>query len=373
MTKKAKILIVEDNIDHREHLRDALAVNYDVIESDSRLGCLEVIAEYSPDVVILDYHLQNQFSGLDVLREITVIRDDLPVLMVTAYGNEELAVEAMKSGARDYIRKTLDHSYIDKIFENIEDILSGSEISDKIQVKQVVLKYFDQHREEFIRRWASRFQNQKEKIGPMEGLSLDENQMNLLFSAFLADIQNNRSTETLLLLKKMVFLEEYGEKSLVAIELLNVTFRDIARELLKEEYPNSFDSRSLLMNRISLIVDENDFELSREYEKIISEAMIRLRQSERMATKSMLMTTLHHEIRQPLSFIYNTMEVLLKDQSKVSLELFERVLEQAQRIESILDRLEKDSSMVSTDYSEGLPMVNLPSKEYDATEESTNS
>jgi DNA-binding NtrC family response regulator len=123
MFNKAHILIVEDNPDHRELLADILKENYKVSHADSKEECLKIIKEKKYDVVILDYYLKNQFSGLEILKEITNNYPHIPVIMVTAYGSEDVAVSALKSGARDYIRKTLDNTFIKQVAKNINEII----------------------------------------------------------------------------------------------------------------------------------------------------------------------------------------------------------------------------------------------------------
>ena len=63
------------------------------------------ILESNPiDLLLLDYQLGEK-DGLEILKEIKAIYNDIEVIMVTAYGNIEVAVEAMKSGAFDFIQK----------------------------------------------------------------------------------------------------------------------------------------------------------------------------------------------------------------------------------------------------------------------------
>ena len=360
MSEKARILIVEDNKDHLELFIDALMPQYEVVVADTKESCLKLIDEKECDIIILDYYLSNHFSGLDILREISKINKSLPVIMVTAYGNEEIAVEAIKSGAKDYIRKTLDNSYIERIVQNIEDTLSSVRARNSHNVRQEVLSFFQENRAKFIEAWLERIAFLQVRVGIKQAFAPDGGQMDRLFSAFLADIQNEQATETLMFLKKMVLLQDAEEKSLLGAELLNVAFKEVARAMLRERYPESFDSRALVMHHISAIVDENDLELSREYEKLIWEIMERMRRSERLSTKSLLITTLQHRIRQPLAFIYNTAEMILRDHTSNDEEAIKSIAEPAQRIEELLNRLEKDSHMQGMRYADNVDIIDLP-------------
>ena len=101
-----KVLLIEDNPDHAFIEQRALERELGaivVVEARPESG-LQRLAEMSFDVVLLDYHLPDH-DGLDVLRRIKNGRSDLPVILITAAGNEEVAVAAMKEGASDYLVK----------------------------------------------------------------------------------------------------------------------------------------------------------------------------------------------------------------------------------------------------------------------------
>jgi PAS domain S-box-containing protein len=103
-----RILLAEDNADHRELMRLALAghdATWQVEGVVSGEEALRHLAEGEAyDVVFLDYSLPRR-DGLEVLAEIRRGEAPPPVVMVTGRGDEQVAVEAMKGGAYDYIVK----------------------------------------------------------------------------------------------------------------------------------------------------------------------------------------------------------------------------------------------------------------------------
>jgi PAS domain S-box-containing protein len=110
MTLERKVLIIDDCPEDRETYRRYLLQDTDytyvVIEEESGEKGLELCRLIKPDSVLLDYLLPD-IDGLEFLDE---LRDhsgkvDIPVVMVTGYGNEAIAVQAMKSGALDYLVK----------------------------------------------------------------------------------------------------------------------------------------------------------------------------------------------------------------------------------------------------------------------------
>lgn len=112
-----KILVVEDEAAIRKNIADLLVpIGYRVEQSGDGQTGLQVFINFKPQVVILDINLPGK-DGLTLLREIKSISSNVPVIVFTAYGTSERAIEAMKLGAFDYIEKPFD---IDEFIISIE-------------------------------------------------------------------------------------------------------------------------------------------------------------------------------------------------------------------------------------------------------------
>ncbi len=99
------ILIVDDERAARVAMRKVLArAGFDVIEAQDGEGALRSVREDAPDIVMLDVNIPPP-DGMEVLRQVAAAQDAPPVIMITAYGSERLAAEAIKQGAYDYIPK----------------------------------------------------------------------------------------------------------------------------------------------------------------------------------------------------------------------------------------------------------------------------
>ncbi|HEV2298959.1 MAG TPA: sigma-54 dependent transcriptional regulator [Candidatus Acidoferrales bacterium] len=98
------ILIVDDEPAVRYGLRRALEESYRIIEADSVQGTREVIARETPDLVLLDIVLPGE-DGLSFLRGIRGEGFDRPIMIVSALDTAKTAIEALRSGANDYIVK----------------------------------------------------------------------------------------------------------------------------------------------------------------------------------------------------------------------------------------------------------------------------
>jgi DNA-binding NtrC family response regulator len=106
------ILVVDDDPYIQEALGDRLeSLGYGVTRASDGKQALEFIDHQDPQMVFLDIEMPGM-KGLDVLREIRKREKDFPVVMITAYGSIDLAVEAMKEGAYDFIPKPFKAGHI---------------------------------------------------------------------------------------------------------------------------------------------------------------------------------------------------------------------------------------------------------------------
>lgn len=113
-SKPLRVLVVDDQDSFRMSLEIALTMSekHEVTMSDSGEDAVEKLKTDQFDVILLDYRMPG-LSGLDVLAWMHENRIDTPVIMLTAAGSEEVAVEAMKLGAYDYLSK--EHIEIDRL------------------------------------------------------------------------------------------------------------------------------------------------------------------------------------------------------------------------------------------------------------------
>jgi len=110
---KPRILIVEDEAAIRLALSGLLRrEGYEVEQAESGEAALARLRGESFDLVLTDLALGAGASGMEVLRTSREQHPEAPVVMITAHGNEKIAVEAMKAGAHDYVPKPFDNDEI---------------------------------------------------------------------------------------------------------------------------------------------------------------------------------------------------------------------------------------------------------------------
>lgn len=104
-----KILVVDDEAPIREVLQKGLSQMAGFLVDTAKNGqeAIEKIEKETFDIVLTDL-MMPEMNGMELLRLIKGTRPELPVIMMTAYGSIDNAVEAMKIGANDYITKPVD-------------------------------------------------------------------------------------------------------------------------------------------------------------------------------------------------------------------------------------------------------------------------
>lgn len=109
--KKPTILICDDEEGIRESFRVILADDYRLRFVQNGLDALEMLKTFSPDLMLLDIKMP-KMHGMEILKQAKGLKPSLPVIIVTGYKSVEMAQEALKNGAADYIPKPFDPQHI---------------------------------------------------------------------------------------------------------------------------------------------------------------------------------------------------------------------------------------------------------------------
>ena len=111
------ILVVDDDISHCTILQALLrGWGYNVVLANSGRQALEQVREQVFDLVLCDVRMA-EMDGIATLKEIKALNPAIPVLIMTAYSSVETAVEALKTGALDYLIKPLDFDTLQATLE----------------------------------------------------------------------------------------------------------------------------------------------------------------------------------------------------------------------------------------------------------------
>ena len=140
------ILVYDDDRSYREMLRHMMEQSRDLTFTISEAANTEqmeaLLKRHTPDVVVLDLELQGK-SGLEWLRDLHA-SNTAPVVIITGSGSEQLAVEAMKGGAYDYLPKAyLTADQLIKSFINARDKWNLLKEKEELQEKLAHMVMYD--------------------------------------------------------------------------------------------------------------------------------------------------------------------------------------------------------------------------------------
>lgn len=145
MKTKTRILHIDDNLHDRKLVKDVLQkenMDFEIAEADSREKFEKYFNENNFDLVLSDFNILG-FDGLQVLQVVKEKNPDIPVIIVTGTGSEEIAIQAMKMGASDYVIKTIKH--INGLVPTIKTVLEHKKTVEERQRAEKALQESETH------------------------------------------------------------------------------------------------------------------------------------------------------------------------------------------------------------------------------------
>lgn len=147
--KQRRILIVEDDDGHRHTLARHLGRSgWDVAVAETGERALGTFSGVAPHLILTDIRMPGM-SGLDLLDRLRERHVSLPVIVMTAYGDMQAAIDAMKKGAYDYLVKPLDLDRLDQVLQRceretfVESATPASETGAAVQEINALVGYDD--------------------------------------------------------------------------------------------------------------------------------------------------------------------------------------------------------------------------------------
>ena len=144
-TQKTRFLIADDQKDVLEALRLLLkGEGYEVQSAPSPAGVITAIENNDFDVVLIDLNYSRDTTsgreGLDLLKRITSMDQSLPVIVMTAWGSIDLAVEAMQRGAADFVQKPWDNARLLTIIRTQAELCQSRRHQERLEAENQLLR-----------------------------------------------------------------------------------------------------------------------------------------------------------------------------------------------------------------------------------------
>ena len=140
-----RILIADDQADVLAALRLLLkGESYDIVTASSPAGVLKVMETDDLDLVLIDLNYARDTTsgseGLELLPRIQAIDPNLPVIVMTAWGSVDVAVEAMRRGARDFIQKPWDNARLLAIVRTQIELAGALRRGQRLEAENLALR-----------------------------------------------------------------------------------------------------------------------------------------------------------------------------------------------------------------------------------------
>jgi len=131
MKKKGrKLLVVDDNIDFVQFIRRALEQeDYRISIALDGKTAIQKASRENPELILLDMKLPDM-SGEEVLEKVKEVNKDIPVLVITGYGGDQVAIDMMRKGAVDFLTKPVEPQILIKAVKNALEI-RDAQLEDK--------------------------------------------------------------------------------------------------------------------------------------------------------------------------------------------------------------------------------------------------
>jgi DNA-binding NtrC family response regulator len=127
MANEIRVLVAEDDVNTHEEWRELIAAwGFKAEIAEDGVRALELVGTFNPHILVSDLKMPRK-NGLELLRDIQDMGLQLPTIMISGRGDIPDAVEALKLGALDYLRKPVEPVHLQKVLKNIADNITVKE------------------------------------------------------------------------------------------------------------------------------------------------------------------------------------------------------------------------------------------------------
>lgn len=347
MTDTVTLLIIDNDSKDRQTYKRFLTKegrgNYRFLETDTGALSLSVIANESADCILLDYNLPD-INGIDLLEALgKTTGNQVPVILLTGIDNEEVAVQAMKSGASDYlVKEDLGASLLSRtVHYAIERKNAAKRIQDHAALLATLMNTIPNPVFNLTRN--QQFAGCNHAFEEFTGYSADDTTGKSIFEVFPEDVANRLADVNHQLMSA-------SEPKIVEASLENVHGQTKEVLFYVASYCDAYDQ---VQGFVATMLDitrqkQMEWELKKNVEQLekanqrIIEQQKAVIEEERLKVLLQMAGATAHELNQPLMSLLGNIELMalsLDDPQQVN-ERISLIEESSQRIASIVKRFQ---------------------------------
>ena len=344
-SSKWKVILIDDE----EDIRDVLAValrdsGYDVIAAEDGETGLRLCEETSPQIVVTDIRMPGM-DGLQVLKALKKKTPDMEVIVATAFGEMDLAIQALQLDASDFITKPISDEALHLALNRAK-----ARFTSKKQLKDYTA-LLEREKAETSRELLKTISFQRDLIEhSIDGiLGCDENKQVIIFNKSMEKMLGYAGKEVLHKLTFSQFLSP-GEELNFITELENERYGGKHKLLLYETTLKAKSGRKIPVqvsatplfdheNVNGLVCFFRDLQEIRKLEREM-EDQARILHQDKMMSLGRLAASVVHEINNPLAGVLNYLRLMLRilDEEKLTEERVEKFKHYLKLVENEIDR-----------------------------------
>ena len=298
MNQVYSILVVEDNLEHQKVIQsifDQTEISVDFVSSGSEAENFMVAIQYNLFIINL---VTTDMNGLELLEKSRIKFPEIPILMISEYGNERDTVEAIKLGADNYISKSI--GFQQRLHDEVIRLLQKSRFEDKISDAEAFYKQIFDSANDFMFTLDldGCFTSFNKKCIEVFG----NKATNAIGKSFVETIKNNETREIAQRYFTSLMIDS-SNKSYVDLELLN-----------KDDNPFTMEINASMMmkngNVFGLLCvgrDVSEYLKINEQKKMLQ---LHLMDKHRLTSMGKMVQGIAHNINTPLSTIMGYAELL---------------------------------------------------------------
>ncbi len=311
--KPLKLVIIDDEEAHLQLMKRVINKAFPLASVhyfEKAAPCLEKLDEITPDVIITDY-LMAGMNGIDFLEALKQENKDIPVIMITGQGDENIAVQAMKLGAWDYLVKS--PNFFDLLPSIIEKVTREWKLKDTVRESEERYRTSFDNSIDAINIFSEdrKFLDVNKKLIQFSGYSKEE-----ILSMELGDLYpESVKPATKERIQKMLQGEEV---TVFETYLLTKKREKIPVEIGVTALKNCYDQRIVFQGNIRDITERKR---AQEHVHTLSQQLMKAQEAERQR----LSHKLHDLVGQDLSALKIGLDTFFDDQPETSPESRDKV------------------------------------------------
>ena len=141
--KKPRVLVIDDDPDVLDYISDTLDKQFDVVTSEVPESAMDILKNGSFDVVLTDFRMKGS-NGIKLAQQINGFNPEIPVVVMSGFGSEELALQALRANVFDFVDKPFDKQLVgtvlDRALLNRKQQEERQELLRNVHEKEIRLK-----------------------------------------------------------------------------------------------------------------------------------------------------------------------------------------------------------------------------------------